>query len=110
MNSPSGILPPQFSELEAFADWALPTETARRQKRLNSSMDEIESFYRAVLPRLEEVLEYLNDFPLVNLKGPEKRLMDLTLSLAEVSAAMELYGRPDHPFGIELTRFVIGHE
>ena len=39
------VFPPGFSELEPFADWALPTERARYAKRLASTMDELQAFY-----------------------------------------------------------------
>src|SRR5207302_9519159 len=46
-------LPADFSDLEPFADWAIPTERARYAKRLASTMDELQTFYDAALPRLE---------------------------------------------------------
>lgn len=110
MQRESATLPPQFADLAPFSEWCLPTESARRKKRLATPMAEIRAFYDAMLPRLSAALEYLNRFPLEQLNDPERQLMDLTLALAEVSVAVEVYGQPDHPFGIELTRFVAGHE
>jgi hypothetical protein len=104
----TSLLPPQFADLERFGDWALATESARLQRRLRSSMEELNAFYSGMLPRTAAVLEYLNGFPLAELDEPQRRLMYLALSLAEVSGAVELYGQPDHPFGIDMTRFVPG--
>lgn len=102
------VLPTAFTELEPFIDWSLGSEAERLEKRLASSMEEIQAFYTAMLGRIEEALEYLNGFPLDRLPEPEQRLLNMTLSLAEVWVAVELYKRPDHPFGLDMRRFVPG--
>lgn len=43
-------LPPEFSDLEPFSDWCLPTEPQRYHKRLSSSMAEMQAFYDAITP------------------------------------------------------------
>ena len=46
------LLPPGFSDLERFvADWCLDSEPERYAKRLASTMDEIQEFYDAIMPR-----------------------------------------------------------
>ena len=102
------LLPNAFAELEPFADWSLGSEAERLEKRLASPMEEIKAFYSAMLGRIEEALDYLNGFPLEQLPDPEQRLMNMTLSLAEIWVAVELYKRPDHPFGLDMRRFVPG--
>ncbi len=102
------LLPSDFADLELFADWALANEADRLQKRLASSMEDIQAFHAAMLARVEDALEYLNGFPLDQLPQPEQRLLNLTLSLAEVWVAVELYKQPDHPFGLDMRRFVPG--
>jgi hypothetical protein len=58
-------LPESFSDLEQFAArWALPTENERHARRQASTMAELRSFYDAVLPRIDAIFAYLNDFPL----------------------------------------------
>ena len=54
-------LPAPFDELEVFLDWALPTETLRRQKREASSMEEIGKFYNTMLPWLPQILEHFRE-------------------------------------------------
>ena len=83
------LLPPDFAELEAHSDWALASEAARLQKRLSSSMEEIQAFYCAMLEQLESALEYLNGFPLEQMPEPEQRLLYMTLSLAEIWVAVD---------------------
>ena len=102
------LLPSAFAELEPFAGWSLGSESERLGKRLASSMEEIKAFYSAMLGRIEEALDYLNGFPLDKLPEPEQHLLNMTLSLAEVWVAVELYKRPDHPFGLDMRRFVPG--
>ena len=81
-------LPSEFSDLEQFAPWALPTSVERNKKRVESSMDEINAFYDAMLPRAEKALAYLDQFSLQEMPQDAQRLMFLTLSLAEVSIAV----------------------
>ena len=102
------LLPPAFAGLEAFVDWSLDSESERLQKRLASTMEDIQAFYSAMLGRIEEALDYLNGFPLDQLPEPEQRLLNMTLSLAEIWVAVELYKQPDHPFGLDMRRFVPG--
>ncbi len=102
------LLPSAFAELEPFADWSLDRETERLEKRLTSPMEEIQAFYSAMLGRTEEALDHLNGFPLDQLPEAEQRLLNMTLSLAEIWVAVELYKQPDHPFGLDMRRFVPG--
>ena len=108
MNDTATDLPPQFAQMTGFLDWALTTETERLNKRLGSSMVEIQAFYDAMLPLAPQILQYLNEFELAELDPTQQTLMTMMLSLAEISAAVELYERPDHPFGFDMTRFVPG--
>src|SRR5436309_2122415 len=89
------VLPEKFKELEPFVDaWALPTSAERHRKRLSSTMEEIQAFYDAMLPRMRQIIEFLNGFPLNDMPEDARRLSCLTLSLAEVSSAYELFSQP----------------
>ena len=50
------ILPDEFGDLEPFADWSLESEAERYAKRLSSTLDELQAFYDAAFPRLEDAL------------------------------------------------------
>lgn len=104
------VLPEPFRDLEPFAEWALATETERNRKRLASTMAEIQEFYNAILPRMEAVVAYLNQFPLDAMPADAQRLLHLTFSLAEVSTAVELFKQPGVVDGYDATRFVPVHE
>lgn len=102
------LLPPAFAKLEPFIDWSLASETERLEKRLASSMEDINAFYSVMLQHIDEALEHLNGFPLDGMPAPEQRLLNMILSLAEVWVAVELYKQADHPFGLDMRRFVPG--
>jgi hypothetical protein len=91
----TSMLPAQFAAWEPFAaDWCLATERERRERRMRSSQAELDAFSKAVKPRLDEAIQYLNGFPLHDLPVPEQNLLNLTLSLVEISVAVELFFNP----------------
>jgi len=110
MASDSPILAPEFAALEPFAHWALPTETARNQHRHQSSAAEIEAFVDAMMPRFDEIVARLNEFPLDAMPEQWQRLYWMLLSLAEVAPVAEFYHRPDVPDGYDTRRFVADEE
>jgi hypothetical protein len=100
------MLPEPFAALEPFAaTWSLPTEIARHERRRASSMDTLRDFYDAMLPRMLEILSYLKARPLDGLGTEDERLMQLTLSLAEVAPAVELFGSPIIKDAVDSRRF-----
>jgi hypothetical protein len=100
-------LPAGFEDLEGFAaDWALASERERNRQRLSSSMDEIQSLYDALLPRMEEIIGYLNQQPLNDMSPEARRLFHLSLALAEIAPAVEFYKQPEVVDGFPPDRFV----
>jgi hypothetical protein len=104
------LLPEGFSDLEIFAEWMLPTSAERNRKRRGSSMDEISAFYNAMLPRLEQILAYLDQFSLQEMPQDARRLLYLSLSLAEVTISAELFHEPKVTGGCDPERFVVVRE
>jgi hypothetical protein len=96
MHMPSQ-LPAEFADLEPFADWALPTERERYAKRLSSTMDELQAFYDAAFPRLEDAAAYLEQLPLDALAEDATRLLRLCYSLINVSFPVEAWKQPRVP-------------
>ena len=86
-------LPEAFQDLAPWLDWALEPERTRTEKREASSMVEIRAFYDAVLPRLEEMIRYLEDHRDGGMPAPARRLYLISLSLVEVANLVELYKR-----------------
>lgn len=100
-------LPAGFQDLEVFVSaWSLPTERERNRQRLSSSMSEIQALYDALLPRMDEIFNYLNQFPLNEMPEDAKRLFNLSLALAEVAPAVEFYKQPEVVDGFPADRFV----
>ena len=94
----ASLLPPGFSDLEPFvADWCLDSEPERYAKRLSSTMEEIQEFYDAVMPRAGEAIAYLEKFPLDELPEDAWRLLKLLYSLILMSFAVEIWKQPYIP-------------
>lgn len=88
------LLPPDFHDLASHLAWALPTEHARRAKRAASSMVEIQTFYDAMLARMEAVLAFLAQHGVEQVAPAIQRLFLLATALAEIAPAVEMYGEP----------------
>tara|TARA_A100001037_G_scaffold285184_2_gene292275 strand:+ start:1448 stop:1771 length:324 start_codon:yes stop_codon:yes gene_type:complete len=101
----STTLPEQFADLAPLADWSLPTMAERSARRSASSMEDLQGFYDAMLPRLEEILAYLSGLPTSDQNPENQNLLDLTKSLAEVSPAVELFFEPTVSYGYDVHRF-----
>jgi hypothetical protein len=91
------MLPTQFSALESFGGWALPTERERYAKRIDSTMDELQAFYDAAFPRMEEAIAYLDGFALDALPDDAQRLLWLYCALVTVSFPVEVWRQPRVP-------------
>lgn len=90
----SGLLPPEFADLEPFAStWCLATEPERWERRMASSMPELVSFYDAAFPRLDAAIEHCDRHPLDGLPADVERLLRLVHSLVLVSMAVEIFGQ-----------------
>ena len=87
----TATLPPEFADLEPFTDWCLATERERYAKRLASSMDELQAFYDAAFPRLEEAMAHLDALPLDDLPDEATRLLWLCYSLVNASFPVEVW-------------------
>ncbi len=90
-------LPPEFADLEPYAEWSLPTERERFAKRLASSMDELQTFYDVTFPRLDDAVAYLDQFDLNALPDDAKHLLWLYYSLMNVSFPVEVWRQPRVP-------------
>lgn len=101
-------LPESFQDLEPFAQWARSTEVERMATRENSTIEELQVFYDAMLRRLPAIVEYLNQFPLDRMPETAQQLLQMALTLNEVSIAVERYRQPRVINGRERARFFPG--
>lgn len=90
-------LPERFADLEPFAGWALPSERDRYAKRIASTMDELQAFYDAAFPRLQENVEYLKGVELDGISEEDQNLLWLFSALVTVSFPVEVWRQPRVP-------------
>ena len=91
-------LPSDFAELEPFAErWCLATEPERYGQRLASTIDDMQAFYDAVVPRADEIMVYLEQFPLDSLPEDALNLLHLLYSMIQVSFPVEVWRQPRVP-------------
>jgi hypothetical protein len=89
--------PTEFADLEPFTDWAIPTERARYAKRIASTMDELQAFYDAAFPRIDDALTYLDRQSLDALSEEGQRLLWLYCALMTASFPVEAWRQPRVP-------------
>jgi hypothetical protein len=102
-------LPSQFAEIEHLitAGWAIGDEAARNRQRRASSMAELQAFYNTLLPRMDAIIQHLNQQSLSALAPGDQALLDLALMFMEAAPAVEIYKDPDVPWGFDAARFHI---
>ena len=93
----ANVLPAEFADLEPFADWAVHGAGARYDKRVSSTMDELQTFYDAAFPRTEDALAYLEKFDVDDLPEDGKRLLWLYCALVTISFPVEAWRQPRVP-------------
>lgn len=108
-------LPSGFDDLEHWVErWALPTETQRNRFHLSSSWDDVKSFYDALLPRAESIIEHLKALEAggkpASIPKESKSLFYLLLMLAEVSQSVEVHGQVGVVDGFPSHRWHPEHE
>ncbi|MGA2303625.1 MAG: hypothetical protein ABSH29_05420 [Acidimicrobiales bacterium] len=91
------ILPTEFGDLEPFADWSLESEAERYAKRLSGTLDELQAFYDAAFPRLEDAMAYIDQFEFTALPQSATRLLWLCYSLVNASFPVEVWRQPRVP-------------
>ncbi|MBL4620850.1 MAG: hypothetical protein JKY89_00465 [Immundisolibacteraceae bacterium] len=103
------LLPIGFDALVQFGPkWFANTEKERHQYRLESNPDELNQLYDAILPRFDEIVTELDQYPLDDLPESHRNLLNLTLSFMEVSMAVESFkGAAKVPFGFDPARWEV---
>ncbi len=93
----TAVLPPEFGDLERFSEWCLATERQRYEKRLSSSMQQMQAFYDAITPRADEAIAYCDKFSLDAMPEDVINLMHLLYSMIVVSFPVECWKQPRIP-------------
>jgi len=90
-------LPDRFAELAAHSDWIFETWRERYEKRLASTMDEMQAFYDAIMPRIDEIIDYCDEFDIDDLPDDVRHLLQLVFALGEASFPVEAWRQPRVP-------------
>jgi hypothetical protein len=96
MSTPTSqpLLPAAFTALDPWvADWSIPHESGRFNKRVSTPPRQLDKFVGAMMPRIEEIIDFLNTIPTANpdaLQPAERRLFDLALMCMEASIPADL--------------------
>jgi hypothetical protein len=102
------ILPSGFEDLSRYLpQWLHATEIDRNRFRVARALPELQDFYDTMMPRLEDIANFLNDFPLDALPRECANLLELALMAMEVAPATEYYNSPDVPNAVEHEKFRI---
>ena len=88
-------LPAGFQELESFVPyWVSDSNDARREARSTAKMEDIQSFYDAIVPRAEEGILHLEQYGLDAMPEDATRLFKLLLAMNHAAIAVEMHGAP----------------
>lgn len=83
---------PDFSDLSRFIDnWGLDSAHDRLKKRSTVDLTELNAFYDAVTPRLEEIIEFLNQFPVNEIPEQFKPIAYMALAICEVDDPINVW-------------------
>lgn len=87
----SNLLPPGYEELESFVPfWAVEGTADRDRRRGESTAEQRAAFFDAAKGLVSHALEQLDKKPLKQLDEREQRLLNLLLSFAHVTMAVEM--------------------
>ena len=84
-----------FSDLEPFIhEWGLASAHDRLGKRMAATMDELHAFHSAMAPRLSEIIEFLNQYPLNAIPAEYQPLAYAALAVCEVDDPIHMWHAP----------------
>ena len=106
MSESQKFLPEQFSLLEKYCpDWMVDSEQERYRFRVNRTMEELDDYYKAVFPLLDDIADYIDQYEITAMPPQAMALLRLGHMLMEVSPAVITYRQPDVPNSIDFNRF-----
>ena len=83
---------PDFTDLQEFIDeWGHADAHQRLNKRSNAEFSDIKRFYGAVVPRLGEIIGFLNGFPVDDIPEEHKPLAWMALAACEVDDPVNVW-------------------
>ena len=93
-------LPKGFEDLAPYAKtWGqLESQDERYLHRQHCKMKEIKAYYDATAPRLDEIFDHLDNYPMNDLPAPEALLFRTAMGLTEAAMAIEVFNQPCVPY------------
>jgi hypothetical protein len=92
------ILPEQFADLLRFvAKWDKPGTAERYAVRLASTMEELQDFHDALLPRMAVIRAYLDGKSFDAYSDADRRLGRLAFAWISAAEAVEVFKQPRVP-------------
>jgi hypothetical protein len=83
-----------FSNLEQYiAAWGLPTVEERIARRTSSTLEEMQEFHNAMVPSLEDIINFLNQFPCDEIPAEYLPLKNTVLSLLHVDRPVNKWNK-----------------
>ena len=93
----------KFSELDDYiAAWGLPTAHERLARRAQASMAEIRAFYDAIVPQLDDIIGFLNGFPVDDIPEQYRPLAWTALAACEIDDAVNIWHAPNLDFASDM--------
>jgi hypothetical protein len=91
-------LPAPFEDLRRFVrKWDHPGTNQRYAMRLASTIDELQDFHDALLPRIESIRQHLDAKPFDAYSEADLRLARLVFAWVPVAEAVEVFKQPRVP-------------
>ena len=101
------IEPPDLPGIDQYIrQWGLATERERIGKRTSSTLEALTEFYEAVLPHLEKIILFLDQFPLKQIPPEHQPLLYTTLSMIEVDQAVNKWKSPILPQAVDPSTYI----
>lgn len=83
---------PDFSDLEKFIkEWGDVDAHSRLRKRSSAEFSDIKAFYDVIVPHLEEIIEFLNQFPIDDIPEQYQPLAFMALSACEIDDPVNIW-------------------
>jgi hypothetical protein len=95
---PDSSLPAQFADLERFAaKWDKKGTAERYAVRLGSSMEELQDFHDALLPRMGDIRAFLDKKSFSDYSDADRCLGRLAFAWVSAAEAVEVFKQPRVP-------------
>ncbi|NKB36042.1 MAG: hypothetical protein GKR93_02580 [Gammaproteobacteria bacterium] len=81
-----------FDDLRPYIEhWGQAEANQRLRLRVEAELAELEEFYNALSPKLEAIIQYLNQYPVNKIPEADKPLANMLLALCEVDDAIHIW-------------------